>query len=92
MVFKPQSFHEIPPQSEMDDPSGAVLESDVAEALARAGLLDASRVSVTVTGTRATLSGFVGSDAEIAAAAEVAGAVKGIESVDNRLAIQDGTT
>jgi osmotically-inducible protein OsmY len=91
MVFKPQTFHEIPPQSELDDPSEAVLESDVAAALARAGLLDASRVSVAVTGRNVTLSGHVGSDAEVAAAAEVAGAVKGVASVDNRLVVQNGS-
>ena len=56
MVFKPQTFHEIPPQVEIDDPTDAVLEADVAAALGRAGLVDASRVIVTTTGAVVTLS------------------------------------
>ncbi|MBX7106817.1 MAG: BON domain-containing protein [Gemmataceae bacterium] len=92
MVFKPQTFHEIPPQSEMDDPTEAVLESDIAAALARAGFIDSSRISVAVTGDRVVLSGDVGSEAEIAAATEVARAVEGVGAVENRLAVQRGTT
>jgi osmotically-inducible protein OsmY len=88
MVFKPQTFHEVPPQAEIDDPTGAVLEADVAEALARAGLVDASRVSVTAKGAVVALEGFVGSQMEVAAAAEVAGRVKGVKAVDNKLRIQ----
>jgi osmotically-inducible protein OsmY len=65
MVFKPQTFHEIPPQAEMDNPTDARLEADVAEALARAGLVDASRVSVTTSGAVVTLDGLVGSHREV---------------------------
>lgn len=88
MVFKPQTFHEVPPQSEIDNPTDARLESDVAEALGRAGVVDASRVAVTVKGSTVILDGFVGSDPEIGAAGEVAARVEGINAVDNRLQVQ----
>lgn len=88
MVFKPQTFHEIPPQAEIDHPTDAALEADVAAALGRAGLVDASRVSVTASGAIVTLHGLVGSQAEVEAAAEVAARVDGVEGVDNRLRIQ----
>lgn len=88
MVFKPQTFHEIPSQAEMDNPTDATLEADVAEALGRAGLVDASRVSVTTNGAIVTLDGFVGSRSEVETAGEVAGRVEGIKRVDNRLQIQ----
>lgn len=90
MVFKPQTFHELPPQAELDDPTDATLESDVAEALGRAGLVDATRVSVTARGGAITLLGYVGSDLEVNTAAEVAGLVRGVETVDNRLMVQAG--
>ena len=88
MVFKPQTFHEVPPQVQIDNPTDAVLEADVAEALGRAGLVDASRISVTVKGVAATLDGFVGSRTEIETAEEVARRVKGVDRVDNRLQVQ----
>ena len=88
MVFKPQTFHESPPQSEMDNPTDAVVEASVAEALGRAGLVDASRVSVTMTGAVVTLDGFVGSRSEVETAGEVARRVEGVKAVNNRLGIQ----
>lgn len=88
MVFKPQTFHELPPQAEMDDPMDAVLEADVAEALARAGALDASRIDVTIHGAAACLEGFVGSRSEVDVAGEIAGQVDGVKVVDNRLMVQ----
>ena len=91
MVFKPQTFHEIPSQAEMDDPTNSHLEADVAEALARAGALDASRVEVTATDGAITLEGFVTSRSEIAAAGEVAGRIAGERAVDNRLMVEAGS-
>ena len=88
MVFKPQTFHEIPPQVEIDDPTDAVLEADVAAALGRAGLVDASRVIVTTMGAVVTLDGFVGSLFEVETAGEIAARVEGVKDVDNRLQVQ----
>lgn len=90
MVFKPQTFHEIPPQAEMDDPTSSLLEADVAAALARAGTIDASRVEVTAADGTVTLQGFVGSLAEIDTAGEVAAGVEGVTVVDNRLLVEAG--
>ena len=88
MVFKPQTFHEIPPQAEMDNPTRALVEADVADALGRAGTLDASRVTVIMHGDVVTLDGFVSTRSEIDTAGEVAGRVEGVRRVDNRLQIQ----
>jgi len=88
MVFKPQTFHEVPPQVEIDEPTDASLEADVAGALGRAGLVDATRVGVTTKGGIVILVGHVGSQAEIETAGEVAGRVEGVSRVDNRLRIQ----
>ena len=88
MIFKPQTFHETPPQAERDDPTDAMLEASVAEALGRAGLVDASRVSVITKGAIVILDGFVGSRPEIATAGEVAARVEGVRAIDNRLQVQ----
>jgi osmotically-inducible protein OsmY len=90
MVFKPQTFHEIPPQAEMSDPTPSVLEATVAEALARAGAIDASRVTVTLANGIITLQGFVGSLAEIETAGDVAASVEGVTVIDNRLLVEAG--
>jgi osmotically-inducible protein OsmY len=91
MVFKPQTFHEMPPQIEIDNPTDASLEAQAAEALGRAGLVDASRVGVTTKGTVVTLDGFVGSRLEVDNAGEIAASVKGVTDVDNRLQVQSPT-
>ncbi|MDB5555141.1 MAG: hypothetical protein JWL86_5125 [Rhizobium sp.] len=85
MVFKPQTFHEVPPQVEIDNPTQAELEARVAEALARAGSADASQVDVTVEGSVVTLTGTVATSPEIGTVAEVAARVPGVVSVDNRV-------
>jgi len=90
MVFKPQTFHEFPPQAEMDDPTSSLLEADVAGALARAGAVDASRVEVTAARGTVTLEGFVGSLPEIDTAGEVAASVEGVTVIDNRLLVEAG--
>lgn len=90
MVFKPQTFHDIPPQSEIDDPTSSHVEADVAEALARTGALDASRVEVTAANGAITLQGFVTSSREIDAATEVARCVEGVKVVNNKLMVETG--
>lgn len=90
MVFKPQTFHEIPPQAEIDDPTDSLLETNVAGALARAGAVDASRVEVTAAQGTITLEGFVGSLSEIETAGEVAASVAGVKVIDNRLLVEAG--
>jgi len=85
MVFKPQTFHEVPPQAEIDNPTQAGLEARVAEALARAGGADASQVEVTVEGSIVTLTGQVGTAPEIGTVGEVAARVSGVGSVENRV-------
>jgi osmotically-inducible protein OsmY len=88
MVFKPQTFHESPPQSERESPTDAQLEAAVAAHLARAAMIDATRVNVTAAGGTVTLTGPIGSTREKDTATEVASAVSGVTQVDNRLAVQ----
>lgn len=83
MVFKPQQFHDRPPQSEIQDPTQADLEARVAEALARAASVDASQVAVTVFEGAVTLDGFVSSTEEINRVGEVAMCVQGVATLRN---------
>lgn len=89
MVFKPQTFHEVLPQSELDDPTDAHLEAEVAGHLARAAQIDATRVTVTARGDTITLSGVVGSRSEAEATVEAASQVAGVTMVENLLSVQD---
>ena len=91
MVFKARTFHQTTPQAEIDDPTRSRLEADVADALARAGTLDASRIVITASNGRITLDGFVGMHPEIDTAGEVVSRVKGVDAIDNRLMVEAGT-
>jgi len=90
MVFKPQTFHEVPPQAEIDNPTQAGLEARVAEALARVGSADASQVNVTVDGSIVTLTGQVGTAVEIGTVGDAAAGVSGVRSVENRVEARGG--
>lgn len=90
MVFKPQTFHELPPQSELDDPTDARLEAEVADAIARSAALDASRITVTASGATIALSGYVGSREEIDMAVETAARIEGVSHVESSLGVQAG--
>lgn len=84
MVFKEGTYKgEIP--EHFDGPHPAWLEAAVADALSIAGDVDASDITVTCKGTRILLSGSVGSAAEAERAVAIAGAVKQVGAVDNRL-------
>lgn len=88
MVFKPQTFHEQEPTVEREVPTQAALESDVAAALAGAGGLDATDVTVVVKGSQVNLAGTVLRPQEVARAEEVALSVPGIRSVVNSITAQ----
>lgn len=85
MVFKPQSFHEEEPVVEQEFPPDAVLETNVASALASAGGLDATDVSVIVDGSVVTLRGTVLLAGEVVRAEEVALSVPGVSVTVNDL-------
>lgn len=85
MVFKPQTFHETAPTVVSEYPAEAVLEGQVAAALAEAGGLDAADISVTTSGSTVTLLGRVLIDAQVARAEEVAKSVSGVTQVINKL-------
>jgi osmotically-inducible protein OsmY len=84
MVFKPQTFHgdDAATYDAKVNPTSAD-EARVADALARAGTLDASNISVTSVGSTVVLQGTVAFPQEIAEAHEVASRVAGITSVEN---------
>ncbi|CDZ25915.1 BON domain-containing protein [Neorhizobium galegae] len=85
MVFKHQHFHETPPEVEAEFPPSATLEGAVSDALASAGGVDASDVTVTASGSEVTLSGTVQLESEVARAEEVALGVAGVATVRNEI-------
>jgi osmotically-inducible protein OsmY len=88
MVFKPQTFYGHEPSTvEPEQTSAAAIESKVAEALARAGDLDAADVSVTSVGDRIVLSGIVAYPEEVAIAEDIASRIDGVGAVENQIAV-----
>ncbi|RWX79258.1 BON domain-containing protein [Neorhizobium lilium] len=85
MVYKHQHFHETTPEVETEFPPAAVLEGAVSDALASAGGIDATDVTVTATGSVITLAGSVLQTAEITRAEEVTRSVPGVTEVRNSL-------
>lgn len=84
MVFKPQTFHgEDENAFDAKANPGVADEARVADALARAGTLDASDISVTSVGSTVVLQGTVAFPQEIADAYEVASRVAGVTKVEN---------
>ena len=87
MVFKQASFHGLEPEVEVDHFTRARLEAAVANALAVAGGIDASDVSVTANDADILLSGTVATVEEIERATAVARAVEGVGMVRNQILI-----
>jgi len=85
MVFKEQTFHGLEPEMEAEIANRASVETDVANALAIAGGIDASDVQVTMEEGRIVLTGTVGTVGEIERATAVAKAVDGVHSVRNQI-------
>ncbi|TDK39573.1 BON domain-containing protein [Rhizobium deserti] len=85
MVRKHQHFHDTLPQVENEFPPSAALEGAVSDALASAGGLDATDVTVTADGSTITLAGNVFQLEEVARAEEVARSVSGVTEVRNSL-------
>jgi hypothetical protein len=87
MVFKHQTFHEAPPEIEVEFPPEATLEGAVSDALASAGGIDASDVTVTASGSSITLRGVVLRQEEVVRAQEVAGSVAGVQEIRNEISV-----
>jgi osmotically-inducible protein OsmY len=88
MVFKPQSFYGNEPNTvEPENTAGAAVETQVAEALARAGDLDAADVSVISVDGTIVLDGTVAFPEEIAIAEDIASRIPGVVSVENRISV-----
>jgi osmotically-inducible protein OsmY len=91
MVFKHPQFNETAPEIEVEFPPHAALEGKVADALASAGGIDASEVTVTVSGTSVSLAGRVADAREIARADEVVRSVEGVTEVHNNVTAEAGS-
>jgi osmotically-inducible protein OsmY len=88
MVFKPQTFYGNEPETMAPETTPpAAVETRVAEALARAGDLDAADVSVTSTGDTIVLNGTVAFPEEIAIAEDIASRIAGVAAVENHISI-----
>lgn len=83
MVSKPQQFQDRPALAEIEDPTLAEVEAQVAAALAVAGFVDATQVAVTMVNGVVVLDGFVNTTEEIDRVAEVALSVQGVATVRN---------
>lgn len=87
MVFKAATFHGIEPKFDSENSRRSALESAVANALAVAGGVDASEVTVTAVGQEIRLDGAVATAQEIERATAVAAAVAGVRLVRNRIGV-----
>jgi Flp pilus assembly secretin CpaC len=79
MVYKPQTFHGV----DVNENASAFNETAVAEALARAGTLDASNVSVTSVGETLVLQGTVSYPQEVAEAGDIAARTASGSRIEN---------
>jgi hypothetical protein len=87
MVFKAATFHGIAPAIESENAMRSALECEVANALAVAGGLDASDVTVTAVGQEIRLGGTVATLGEMKRASAVAEAMAGVRLVRNRILV-----
>ena len=87
MVFKPQRFHEEKPVVELEHRNEEPLETAVARQLAVSQGIDASRLSVTASGTTIFLSGTVTDRGEIDPAIEIVLDVPGVEKITHDLEV-----
>lgn len=85
MVFKEPTFYGETPAIAEDH--NQPLETAVADALAVAGGLDGSQITVTVAKGSIVLGGFVATVREAERAVEVATGVAGTTAIDNRIAL-----
>lgn len=88
MVLKPPTFHGDEPEIEKEVPTEYELEAHVAEALATAGSLDASDVTVRCEGSTIILDGMVILHREVEEANAVAQSVPGVTDVINRITLR----
>jgi osmotically-inducible protein OsmY len=90
MVTRERNFHGLKPESDLESPNHASLETKVANALSKDGSLDPSDIVVVDMNGEITLRGAVSSLAEAQRATEVARSIVGVGSVINALEIVVG--
>lgn len=87
MVFKPQRFHDEKPVVELEHQNEEPLETAVARQLAISQGMDASRLTVTASGSTIFLSGTMMDESEIDRALEIVLAVPGVEKITHDLQV-----
>ncbi len=87
MVFKPQRFHDEKPVVELEHQNEEPLETAVARQLAISQGMDASRLTVTASGSTIFLSGTMTDETEIDRALEIVLAVPGVEKITHDLQV-----
>ncbi|MBB3611970.1 hypothetical protein FHX11_004935 [Rhizobium sp. BK602] len=87
VVFKAATFHGITLVMDNEHAMRSALECEVANALAVAGGLDASDVTVTAVGQEIRLGGTVATPDEVKRASAVAEAMPGVRLVRNRITV-----
>jgi osmotically-inducible protein OsmY len=90
MVTQERNFHGLKPESDVETPNSASVETRVANALANDGSIDPSDIVVVDVNGQITLRGAVSSLAEAKRATEVAGSIAGVVSIVNALEIVVG--
>jgi osmotically-inducible protein OsmY len=90
MVTQERTFHGLQPESDIEHPNGAALEQKVADALASAGNVSPSDITVVDLDGDIYLRGNVSSQLEADNAGDVATAVNGVKAVINEIKIQAG--
>jgi osmotically-inducible protein OsmY len=90
MVTQERTFHGLQPESDIEHPNGAALEQKVADALASAGNVSPSDITVVDLDGDIYLRGNVSSQLEADNAGDVAMAVNGVKAVINEIKIQAG--
>jgi len=90
MVTQERNFHGLKPESDLEAPNSASLETRVANALANDGSLSSCDIVVVDVNGQITLRGAVSSFGEAQRATEVAGSIAGVSSIINALEVVSG--
>jgi osmotically-inducible protein OsmY len=90
MATQERTFHGLEPQSDIETPNGAVLETRVADALANSGNLSPADITVVDVDGTIYLRGMVSSQVEVDRAADVAISIQGVKSIVNDLTVEAG--
>lgn len=87
MVHQERTFYGLKPEIDIEVPNTAVLEVQVANALAQDGKIDPADVVVVDVEGHIHLSGAVSTPGEVDRATEIAKSVQGVDAVTNNIVV-----